>query len=71
MSGVGFSRIVLYLSPENYLSDISDNESQEEHDILPPVTWLTSSKDKTEVVEHEVECNKNLAIQGKSCSASR
>ena len=69
LSGFGFSRIVLYLSPVSYLSDISD-ESPDESDNLPPVTWLTSSKDETEVVEHEVECN-NMTSPGKSGSASR
>ena len=52
LSGFGFSRIVLYLSPKSHFTD-SDNESAEENDILPPATWLTSSNDYAEVTGHE------------------
>ena len=57
--------MIWYLSPENYLSDVSDYESPEEYNILPPVTWLTSGNDNTEMVEHEVECTNNIASQGR------
>ena len=66
LSGFGFSRIVLYLSPKSHFTD-SDNESAEENDILPPATWLTSSNDYAEVTGHEVvECTNNIGGQGKS-----
>ena len=48
LSGFGFSRIVLYFSPNSHSTD-SDNESAEVNDILPPATWLTSSNDYAEV----------------------
>lgn len=67
LSGFGFSRIVLYLSPDSHSTDTSDNESAEENDILLPATWLTSNNDYSEVVEHEVvECTNNIGSQGKS-----
>ena len=51
LSGFGFSRIVLYLSPKSHFTD-SDTESAKENDILPPATWLTRSNDYAEVTGH-------------------
>jgi hypothetical protein len=71
LSGFGFSRIVLYLSPDNHEPDnhdpdMIDTGSEEENDVLPPATWLTSSNDYPDFVEHEVEGTNNIVGQGKS-----
>lgn len=55
LSGFGFSRIVLYLSPDSHDPDMTDNESEVDNDILPPFTWETSSNDYADFVDGQGE----------------